>query len=329
MRWPLIPALLTLASAVPAQPSNDDCGSAVNLCAQQPAMGNNTGATGWPGFCPGTGNVLWYTFTTNSQGGLVGIAINGINCPAVTGMDNELSVVVLAGDGSCLPGSFTAASACQSGTTDFTATAGPLTANTQYWVIVAGAVNGGATIPAQCDFTISVSGPGVDVVNVDFDAGPDEQIAEGGDVQLQATGGTTYLWTPNSGLSADDVPDPTARPTETTTYTLTTTINGCTFTDQLTVEVRRLIEPVNAITPNGDGVNDTWEIPALNQYPGCLVNIYDRWGQRVYTSTGYRTPFDGTHNGAALPTGTYYWHIELNEVKGRSAPYTGSIAIIR
>lgn len=329
MRPLLLTLFLALVVAVRAQPPNDDCSTAAALCAQQGLTGNNTGATGWPGFCPGTGNVLWYTFTTNSQGGLVGIAITGINCPAVTGMDDELSVVVLSGDGSCTPGSFSAASACQSGTSDFTASAGPLTPNTQYWVIVAGAANGGATIPAQCDFGIAVSGPGVDVVNVEFDAGPDEEIAEGGDVQLQATGGTTYLWTPNSGLNADNVADPIAQPTETTTYTVTTTINGCTYTDQLTVEVRRLIEPVNAITPNGDGVNDTWEIPQLGQYPGCLVNIYDRWGQRVFTSTGYREPFDGTRNGSPLPTGTYYWHIELNEVKGRSAPYTGSIAIIK
>lgn len=315
--------------AVQAQPLNDDCSTAANLCAQQPLTGNNTGATGWPGFCPTTANVLWYTFTTNSQGGLVNIDIDNITCPGVIGMDDELSVVVLDGDGTCLPGSFAAASACQESNVAFTAIAGPLTPSTQYWVIVAGVANGGATIPAQCDFSIVVSGPGADIVNVDFDAGPDEVIDEGEDVQLNAVGGTTYLWTPNSGLSADDVPDPVAQPTETTTYTVTTQLNGCTYTDQLLVEVDRLIEPVNTITPNGDGKNDTWVIEGIDEYASCQVQIFDRWGQKVYTSTGYREPFDGTRNGAALPTGTYYWHIELNQLEGRSAPYTGYLAIIR
>jgi gliding motility-associated-like protein len=329
MRALLLSTLLFLVLAVQAQPPNDDCVTAANLCAQQPLTGNNTGATGWPGFCPSTANVLWYTFTTNSQGGSVNIDIGNITCPGVIGMDDELSVVVLNGDGSCLPGSFSAASSCQQSNTAFTATAGPLTPNTQYWVIVAGVANSGATIPAQCDFSIVVSGPGADIVNVDFDAGPDVTIAEGDDVQLNAVGGSTYLWTPNSGLSSDVVADPIAQPTENTNYTVTTQLNGCTYTDQVFVEVERLIDPVNAITPNGDGINETWEIAGIDQYPSCRVSIYDRWGQKVYSSTGYREPFNGTRNGSPLPVGTYYWYIDLQQLEGRSAPYTGHVSIIR
>jgi hypothetical protein len=49
----------------------------------------------------------------------------------------------------------------------------------------------------------------------------------------------------------------------------------------------------------------------------------------VYSSTGYREPWDGTNNGKALTDGTYYYHIQLNQLEGRSAPYTGFISIIR
>ena len=318
-----------LALVAAAQPPNDDCSTAATLCAQQPLTGNNTGATGWPGFCPATGNVLWYTFTTNSVGGTVDVSISGINCPGVAGMDNELSVVVLSGDGSCTPGSFSAASTCLEDSDDFVMTTPALLPSTQYWVIVAGAANNGATIPAQCGFSIATSGPGADIVNVDFDAGPDVTLGEGENAQLQATGGTTYTWTPTSGLSGSTTSDPIAQPEETTVYTVTTQLNGCTYSDQVIVEVKRLISPSNTITPNGDGMNDTWDILGIRDYPSCQVHIYDRWGQKVFSSTGYKEPFDGTNNGSPLPVATYYWYIELNQLKGRSAPYTGSITILR
>jgi gliding motility-associated-like protein len=308
-----------------AQPPNDDCDDASTLCAQQGLSGNNTGATGWPGFCPGTDNVLWYTFTTNSVGGIVNVSITGINCPGVAGMDNELSVIVLEGDGSCTSGTFSAASLCQAGSSDFVAVSDPLLPGTQYWVIVAGAVNGGATIAAQCDFNIAIGGPGANIVGVDFDAGPDMEIGEGEIVQLHATGGTTYNWSPTDGLNANNIPDPFAELTETTTYTVTTVINGCTYSDQVVIEVIRRIDPPNSFTPNGDGINDTWEIHGISDYPNADVGIYDRWGQRVFRANGYSEPWDG----GGLPPATYYYVIELNQLEGRSPPYTGFVAIIR
>ena len=92
------------------------------------------------------------------------------------------------------------------------------------------------------------------------------------------------------------------------------------------VEVKRLISPSNTITPNGDGVNDTWEILGIRDYPSCQVYIYDRWGQKVFSSVGYKEPFDGTHNGSPLPVATYYWII--NPKNGRQQ-MNGSVTIIR
>ncbi|MBK8615139.1 MAG: gliding motility-associated C-terminal domain-containing protein [Flavobacteriales bacterium] len=313
-----------LALVAAAQPPNDDCSTAATLCAQQPLTGNNTGATGWPGFCPATGNVLWYTFTTNSVGGTVDVSISGINCPGVAGMDNELSVVVLSGDGSCTANAFVSVGDCQNDSADFTITTTALLPNTQYWVVVAGAANNGATIPAQCGFSVVTSGPGADIVGVDFYAGPDVTLGEGGSAQLQATGGTTYTWTPTSGLSGSNIPDPIAQPEETTTYTVTTQLNGCTYSDQVIVEVNRPISPPNTITPNGDDINDTWEIFGIQDYPQATVSIYDRWGQRVFNSVGYKTPFDG----GGLPTATYYWIIQLSQLDGVAEPYTGFLTIV-
>ncbi|MCB0791553.1 MAG: gliding motility-associated C-terminal domain-containing protein [Flavobacteriales bacterium] len=313
-----------------AQPPNDDCASAATLCADQPLSGNNTGAVGLPGFCPNTDALLWYTFTTNSVGGPVTIDLGQIDCPIVSGMDNELSMIVLSGDGSCQPNSFTAVSTCAEDSVDFSLTTSALQPNTTYWLIVAGALDNGATITAQCGFALNLSGPGADIVNVDLDAGEDQQIGEGEYVQLGATStGNNYTWTPNSGLSGDDIADPIADPTETTIYTVTSEINDCIYSDQVTVEVIRRIEPPNTFTPNGDGHNDTWTILGISSYPSCEVDIFDRWGQRVFRSVGYSEPWDGTNAGAKLPVGTYYYVIDLNQLEGNAAPYYGSISIVR
>ena len=319
-------ALLLLVPAVlRAQPANSNCANALALCAGQPVAGNNTGTSTDPGPCPGTGHALWYTFTTNSVGGNGTVTIGGLDCPAIAGMDNELSVVVLAGDGSCTLGQFSIVSGCMGDSVDFTVPVNALQPATTYWLLVAGVANNGALLEAQCGFNVTVSGPGIDVVNVDFDAGPDVSISLGGSTQLNATGGTTYTWSPTSGLSGNTVADPVARPNESTIYTVETTINGCTFTDVVNVAVVRVINPANTFTPNGDGINDTWLISGLLERPQAEVSVYDRWGQRVYHSIGYKEPFDG----AGLPTATYYWYISLNDATGKSDPYTGYVTIVR
>jgi len=67
----------------------------------------------------------------------------------------------------------------------------------------------------------------------------------------------------------------------------------------------------NAFSPNGDGINDKWDITNLKDYPNCVVEVYNRYGQVVYRSFGgYQNPWDGTHNGSPLPVGTYYYIIE-------------------
>ncbi|MEX1132521.1 MAG: hypothetical protein WEC15_04785 [Flavobacteriales bacterium] len=115
----LLVFLIAIPALLRAQPPNSDCAQASLLCAQQPVNGNNTGAVGLPGFCPGTDNLLWYTFLTNSLGGEAVVRLLSINCPQIAGMGNALSLVVLSGDGSCSPGSFASVSDCESDTLPF------------------------------------------------------------------------------------------------------------------------------------------------------------------------------------------------------------------
>jgi len=83
----------------------------------------------------------------------------------------------------------------------------------------------------------------------------------------------------------------------------------------------------NAFTPNGDGVNDTWEIELIDIYPNATVEIYNRWGEMIYyASKGYSKPWDGTFKGRELPIDSYFYIIDLKN--GRD-PVSGDITIIK
>lgn len=65
-----------------------------------------------------------------------------------------------------------------------------------------------------------------------------------------------------------------------------------------------------AITPNADGVNDTWILGGLEYFPQAKINVFNRWGQLVYNSTGYSAQWDGTYQGQLLPIADYYFTID-------------------
>lgn len=82
----------------------------------------------------------------------------------------------------------------------------------------------------------------------------------------------------------------------------------------------------NAFTPNGDGINDVWNIAGLIDYPSCMVSIFTRYGTMIYQSKGYAKPWDGLYNSNPLPTGTYYYVINL---QNGQQPLSGYVALIR
>ena len=76
----------------------------------------------------------------------------------------------------------------------------------------------------------------------------------------------------------------------------------------------------NEFSPNGDGVNDTFVINCIENYPNNILEVYNRWGNIVYKARGYLNDWDGTSNGRAvinqsdkLPVGTYYYVLDLGD----------------
>ena len=162
-------------------------------------------------------------------------------------------------------------------------------------------------------------------------AGPDKLMLEGGQVQLtpqmNPTMPVTYSWTPTTYLDNPTIKEPIARPPDDKTYLLTVTTNkGCTKSDDVFIKVLKKPDIPNIFSPNGDGLHDSWEIKYLESYPGCTIDVVNRYGQLVYHSVGYSKPWDGKVNGKEAPLGTYYYVVDP---KNGRAKITGFVDIIR
>lgn len=156
-------------------------------------------------------------------------------------------------------------------------------------------------------------------------------VLEGGEIKLKPSfvygNQLSYLWTPSSYLSSDTAYSPLSKPMNDIRYTFTVIAEGgCSTSDTIFVKVLKSPEIPNAFSPNGDGINDTWNIKYLESYPGATVEVYNRYGQIVYRSLGYSRPWDGRVSGTALPIGTYYYIINP---KNNKPQMTGAITIIR
>ncbi|MBV9987310.1 MAG: gliding motility-associated C-terminal domain-containing protein [Chitinophagaceae bacterium] len=185
-------------------------------------------------------------------------------------------------------------------------------------------VSSGACVDTSSVLTITVQPQiGNDLVSASQD------ICPGGTAQaftgMPLTGGNNiyrYRWqTSADSLQFTDVfgatgATYTAAPVVQTVFYRRVTVSGaCTDTSnilRLQVSASNSCSIiVNAFSPNGDGIHDTWEIPLLSEYPNCTVRVFDRYGTRIFESRGYRTAWDGKLNGRDLPVGTYYFMIDL------------------
>lgn len=156
-------------------------------------------------------------------------------------------------------------------------------------------------------------------------------IADGA-IFITVTGGTppySYLW--NNGVTASS--NINIRAGE---YFLTVTdADNCIDTDSVIVALdsSRLDECVEIViydvfSPNGDGVNDLWMVDGLEDYAENELEIYNRWGSRIYHANPYENEWDGrSENGEFLPAATYYYILKLNDAD--KTIYSGTVTLIR
>jgi len=199
-----------------------------------------------------------------------------------------------------------------------------------------GTANGGIDTYTRT-FNLTINPLAVITITADTQ-GP---VEKGKTVQLTATGGTTYTWTAvNAGdiVSGANTATVILRPgslsgsTQTKgpfVYTLTATNgSGCPTVQTYTVNTfssQKLVTS-NVITPNGDGINDTWQIVNIELYPSSNVKVFDKAGKIVFTQDHYLNTWNGYGpDGSPLTQGTYYYVVDL----GGGTKYNGYISIVR
>jgi gliding motility-associated-like protein len=159
-------------------------------------------------------------------------------------------------------------------------------------------------------------------------------ISAGDTVALSASGGLTYNWSPSSGLSCSDCPDPDAFPTESTIYTVTVTdASGCSGSESSTIIVERICGEVfvpTIFSPNGTGpeINNT-----LCVFGGCLSNltfiIYNRWGEKVFETEDQLVCWNGEFKGKLLNSGSFVYKLQATKPDGSLLEQSGNITLVR
>ena len=202
-------------------------------------------------------------------------------------------------------------------------------------------------------FSPSISGPGIFTINYRFtssngcyrdtfqtikvfpnpivNAGPDFKLFDDAEATIDASANgidLVYKWNPPTYLNRRDTLTPRViKPKDDILYTFTATgIGNCSAKDNVFVKSLHNPKPPNTFTPNGDGINDLWEIPDINSYPGAIIEVYNAEGQLVFRSVNYPRPWDGRFNGNILPFGTYYFAIDP---KSGRKKITGYVTIIK
>ncbi|MFN0275051.1 MAG: choice-of-anchor L domain-containing protein [Chitinophagales bacterium] len=163
-------------------------------------------------------------------------------------------------------------------------------------------------------------------------AGNDTTIIITESAILNGSGGTTYSWTPTSTLNDPNVQNPIASPTVTTTYTVTVTDeNGCISSDEVTVFVSNtpIIVFPNAFTPNGDGINDLYNLINRGVLATFTLQIYNRWGEIIYEANPGTPGWDGTYNGKEQPMGSYAYMFNASDFDGNTYTAQGNFTLVR
>ena len=184
--------------------------------------------------------------------------------------------------------------------------------------------------------------PGRDTVKViilpkmNVSAGSDTAVITGQPLQLTATGAIAYSWSPPFNLSATDIPNPVAlfaNLTEDVRYKVVGfNTEGCADSAYVNVKIFKPGPTVfvpTAFTPNNDGKNDLLKPIAAGIKYIEYFNIYNRWGQLLFSTQINGHGWDGKINGVIQATGTFVWTVKATDYTGVAYFQKGVVTLIR
>ncbi|TCC92080.1 T9SS type B sorting domain-containing protein [Pedobacter frigiditerrae] len=286
---------------------------------QLSASGGTSYSWAGPNFTSTLQNPIIPNVNINSAGTYTVTVFNAAGCFNTSQTDVQVLPVVIAST------NITAATICGSESVALEASGG----SSYTWLPVDGLSNPNIANPIASPkltttYKVSVSNGTCSVTkeititvlkNASANAGEDKKMLFGQSVTLngKATGdNVTYLWSPSNYLDDPTKLNPIATPPNDITYTLTVQSNCNVSTDEVFIKVYPKIEIPNTFTPNGDGINDTWNIPSISAFDKPMLKVVNRNGQLVYENRNIQS-WDGKSNGKNLPTGIYYYTLYLNE----------------
>jgi gliding motility-associated-like protein len=172
-------------------------------------------------------------------------------------------------------------------------------------------------------------------------AGRDTVVVVGQKLQLQATGGSVYNWTPATGLTNPTIANPIGQydgSVDSVRYTVyVTTLDGTSgetcidsaFVKVLIFKTTPQVFVPTAFTPNSDGKNDIFLPVAAGIDKLEYFRVYNRWGQLVFSTTENRKGWDGRIKGQLQNTGTFVWLVKAVDYSGKSFFAKGTVTLIQ
>jgi gliding motility-associated-like protein len=190
--------------------------------------------------------------------------------------------------------------------------------------------------------TLGCPKPGYDTVlvtvlpKVNASAGRDTAIVAGQPLQLNASGGESYLWQPPTGLNNVTVRNPltTLNPNiDSIRYKVfVRDLLGCLDSASVLVKIYRTNPRVfvpTGFTPNNDGLNDVLKPIGVGIEKIEYFRVYNRWGQLVFSTTSNGHGWDGKISGKPQTTNTYVWMVKAVDYTGKSFFDKGTATLIR
>lgn len=174
------------------------------------------------------------------------------------------------------------------------------------------------------------------IPKMNVSAGRDTAVIAGQPLQLNASGGIAYLWSPPDNLSAANIPNPVAlfsTFSEDIRYKVVAySDEGCRDSAFINVMIFKTMPTVfvpTGFTPNNDGKNDILKPIAVGIRNIDYFNIYNRWGQLLFTTTINGNGWDGKINGQVQTTGTFVWMVKATDYNGTPYFQKGLVTLIR
>jgi gliding motility-associated-like protein len=167
-------------------------------------------------------------------------------------------------------------------------------------------------------------------------AGNDTNAVIGQPLQLNASGGDYYEWSPSTYLSNALISNPVATlpgGLDTIVYNVrVSTEQGCASSDSIKIylfETKPSVFVPTAFTPNNDGLNDIIKPTVTGMQKFVYFNIYNRWGQLLFSTAQEGQGWNGFYNGKKQSSGTYIFTTSAIDYNGKSYFRKGTFVLIR